>query len=105
MADLDKFKYVNDSFGHQAGDAVLRQAVGRTRSSFRCYDSVGLSGGEEFLVVLPASDEGEVWNLGERFRLSYLRFALHLWPQRAGDHLQHRLRHPSLSGTSGMPTR
>lgn len=69
MADLDKFKHINDSFGHQAGDAVLREAAARMCSSFRCYDSVGRYGGEEFLVVLPACDEGEVWSLGERFRL------------------------------------
>ena len=56
MADPHKFKYVNDSFGHQAGDAVLREAAARMRSSFGCYDSVGRYG-------------GEVWNLGERFRL------------------------------------
>jgi two-component system, cell cycle response regulator len=69
MADLDKFKHVNDSLGHLAGDAVLREAAGRMQASFRCYDSVGRDGGEEFLVVLPACDEGEVWSLGERFRV------------------------------------
>lgn len=69
MADLDKFKHVNDSLGHLAGDAVLREAAGRMQASFRCYDSIGRYGGEEFLVVLPACDEGEVWSLGERFRV------------------------------------
>jgi two-component system, cell cycle response regulator len=69
MADLDKFKQVNDTFGHQAGDAVLREAAARMHASFRCYDSIGRYGGEEFLVVLPACDEGEVWSLGERFRV------------------------------------
>jgi len=69
MADLDKFKQVNDSLGHLAGDAVLREAAVRMQAAFRCYDSIGRYGGEEFLVVLPACDEGEAWSLGERFRV------------------------------------
>jgi diguanylate cyclase (GGDEF)-like protein len=69
MADLDKFKHINDSFGHLAGDAVLREAAGRMQTSFRCYDSIGRYGGEEFLVVLPGSDAAEAWVLGERFRV------------------------------------
>ena len=39
------------------------------QASFRCYDSIGRYGGEEFLVVLPACNEAEVWSLGERFRV------------------------------------
>ncbi len=53
MADLDHFKRVNDTYGHLAGDAVLRQAAKRMLSLMRGYDFIGRYGGEEFLVILP----------------------------------------------------
>jgi diguanylate cyclase len=56
MLDLDHFKNVNDSYGHLAGDVVLKELAGRIQSSLRSYDAVGRFGGEEFLVVIPGSD-------------------------------------------------
>jgi len=57
MLDLDHFKNVNDTYGHQAGDEVLRETVRRIQSSLRQYDCVGRYGGEEFLIVVPGLGE------------------------------------------------
>jgi diguanylate cyclase (GGDEF)-like protein len=56
LGDLDHFKQINDTHGPQVGDAVLQEAAKRMSAVLRPYDSVGRYGGEEFLVVLPASD-------------------------------------------------
>jgi two-component system cell cycle response regulator len=56
LCDLDHFKNVNDTFGHVAGDEVLRETARRLLSSVRSYDFVGRYGGEEFLVVLNNCD-------------------------------------------------
>jgi two-component system, cell cycle response regulator len=53
MADLDHFKPINDTYGHMAGDEVLREIVRRMTASVRSYDSIGRYGGEEFVVVFP----------------------------------------------------
>jgi len=68
LADLDHFKSVNDTYGHFAGDAVLREFVRRITGSIRSYDAVGRYGGEEFLVVLPGCDEAATRKEAERMR-------------------------------------
>jgi two-component system cell cycle response regulator len=68
MADLDHFKRINDSYGHQAGDAVLREVTHRLLESVRNYDYVGRYGGEEFLIVLTACTPADLGATSERMR-------------------------------------
>jgi two-component system, cell cycle response regulator len=68
MADIDHFKHINDTFGHLAGDQVLRQTGLRLLALLRSYDTVGRYGGEEFLVVLPGCDAELTRALAERLR-------------------------------------
>jgi len=68
MADVDRFKSINDNHGHMAGDSVLREAARRLKQAARCYDSVGRYGGEEFLVVLPGCGVSDAWRQAERLR-------------------------------------
>jgi two-component system cell cycle response regulator len=68
IADLDSFKAINDTHGHPAGDTVLRQAASRMQACIRQYDSIGRYGGEEFVIVLPGTDEHAVRVQAERMR-------------------------------------
>jgi diguanylate cyclase (GGDEF)-like protein len=69
MLDIDRFKQVNDTMGHQAGDQVLREISAMLRQSVRAYDIVARWGGEEFLVVLPGADLDAARQLAERIRV------------------------------------
>jgi two-component system cell cycle response regulator len=68
MTDLDHFKSINDTYGHLAGDAVLREAARRLKAASRTYDAVGRYGGEEFLLVLPNCRSEDAWRQSERLR-------------------------------------
>ena len=66
MGDIDHFKSVNDTYGHQAGDEVLRVISRRLKESGRSYDSVGRYGGEEFLIVVPGCSSGDALKQARR---------------------------------------
>jgi diguanylate cyclase (GGDEF)-like protein len=71
MLDIDHFKEVNDTYGHLAGDAVLRESAMRLRQAVRSYDLVGRYGGEEFLAVFPRCDKEQLEGCGERIRSAF----------------------------------
>jgi two-component system cell cycle response regulator len=68
MADLDHFKPVNDTYGHMAGDEVLRELVRRMTASVRTYDSIGRCGGEEFIIVFPECGAESAFQRAEQLR-------------------------------------
>jgi len=68
LADLDHFKRINDKYGHDTGDAVLREAANRMSEVIRAYDSLGRYGGEEFLLIAPNCDARAGKELADRLR-------------------------------------
>ncbi|MES2179488.1 MAG: diguanylate cyclase [Gemmatimonadota bacterium] len=68
MCDLDKFKSVNDTYGHQAGDEVLKQLAVILKDEAREIDRVGRYGGEEFMLLLPGSTAHDGTTFAERMR-------------------------------------
>src|SRR5580658_3053888 len=68
IVDLDHFKHINDTHGHLAGDAVLREAARRMQNSIRQYDSIGRYGGEEFLILFPGCSEADTFAQADRLR-------------------------------------
>lgn len=69
ITDIDRFKLVNDQFGHDAGDEVLKEFSGRIRSTVRGADLACRYGGEEFVVVMPDTPAEVAANVAERLRL------------------------------------
>lgn len=70
LFDLDFFKRINDSYGHRAGDIVLKEAVRRAQLELRPYDVLGRYGGEEFMVLLPGCELRAGTVVAERLRTS-----------------------------------
>lgn len=70
MLDIDHFKRVNDTFGHDAGDDVLKHLVGVLQAALRRPDTLARLGGEEFAVLLPATQLPGALELAERLRVA-----------------------------------
>lgn len=85
MLDLDQFKGINDTHGHQTGDHVLRKVGEVCRQTLREVDIVGRIGGEEFSILLPESDMRQAVEVGERLRQAIADAAI---PLEAGGQLR-----------------
>jgi len=70
MIDIDHFKRVNDTFGHQTGDEVLKDVAGIIKLNIRASDILGRFGGEEFIVFLPQVEKECILPIGEKIRKS-----------------------------------
>ena len=66
--DIDHFKHVNDTYGHLTGDQVLKEVTQRALTVTRKEDVLSRYGGEEFMVILPASSKKHSCDVGERLR-------------------------------------
>ncbi len=71
LIDIDHFKSINDTYGHQAGDVVLRLLSNQLNTRLRRYDGLGRYGGEEFVVALPNTDENTAAHLLNRLRVQF----------------------------------
>jgi diguanylate cyclase (GGDEF)-like protein len=76
VLDIDRFKRINDTLGHSAGDAVLRGVAHACRLALRADDQIGRIGGEEFLVVLHSATAEQAYEIAERLRLAVERLDL-----------------------------
>ncbi len=72
MIDIDDFKQINDTHGHQAGDEVLRQTGALLRRSLRVTDFVARYGGEEFTVILPRTNSSGASRVAENLRSTFM---------------------------------
>lgn len=77
MVDLDHFKAVNDTYGHQTGDECLKLIAQTLKKLLRDVDHIGRYGGEEFMIILPETDLDQALVLGERLR----HHVVHLCPK------------------------
>lgn len=71
--DIDFFKRINDEYGHQVGDRVLKEIYARLEDNLRLYDFIGRLGGDEFVMALPGTDALTAFGVAERIRESVQR--------------------------------
>ncbi len=74
MFDIDHFKMINDTFGHEAGDIVLSEVANMARASLGRHDLIGRYGGEEFVILLPIMEIEDAVKLANRIRLTISDF-------------------------------
>ena len=68
MVDIDRFKLINDTYGHPTGDLVLKELAGVLRDNIRTIDILGRYGGEEFVIILPETTPDSAYEIAERVR-------------------------------------
>ncbi len=68
MVDIDHFKKINDTYGHLAGDRILKSLAGRVRQGMREGDILVRYGGEEFMLILPGASRDDAFNIADRIR-------------------------------------
>ena len=69
LFDIDHFKHVNDHYGHQAGDLILKTVAAAAQGHLRSYDSVARYGGEEFVLILPDTSHDAAFLVADRLRI------------------------------------
>ena len=101
MIDIDHFKKINDSFGHDVGDEVLREFAVRLASNVRAIDLPCRYGGEEFVVIMPDTELEDAQRIAERIRLHVAGSPFRVVRRRAavGDHLDRRRGHRRAQAT------
>ncbi|MBL4583320.1 MAG: GGDEF domain-containing protein [Pseudomonadales bacterium] len=98
LIDIDSFKSINDTYGHQAGDAVIEDIADVMRGNFREADLYGRYGGEEFIALLPETSIGEAEFVAERMR----RIIHQRWVRHEGNEINYSAsfgivqRHPKM---------
>jgi two-component system cell cycle response regulator len=80
LADIDHFKAVNDTYGHDVGDLVLKEFSARFRRNTRSIDLPCRYGGEEFLVIMPDTSMTRAYQVGERLRVAIAADAFQIQP-------------------------
>jgi len=81
MADLDRFKNINDTYGHDAGDRVLNQIGRFLQQNVRDVDIVARYGGEEFVIMIPEAAKEAAYSLSERLRKKFAKLKFENLPQ------------------------
>ena len=78
LVDVDNFKTINDTYGHAAGDTILRELAARFRRNTRAIDTACRLGGEEFVILMPTTGLADACQIGERVRQSIASELFHI---------------------------